>query len=304
MKVSSSPRVPNEPFNQKKDLTVTNKHPTTNEDVVQTIQDHLIKYVAHHILSVEGVFNAQGYLDIEQTFAPMLQRLPEGVQGDYNLSVLTSVFSGVRVLRDCCQNWLGSRQLKNFGDHVRLLSNQFYELNPEILRTGTIQDEGIVSDLDRPSKMLYVGSDKIFAGIQQSQQQFVNNDREKAMKLQQKIWSMKKRMLQYDSVFCRQFQFIVPQVQESLGAAFAEPLQYFNVNFMHSPVALHFDRAGFAGSNDFTGDSSSIATLRLRTGSRRFCCFARGAIGLQGKVSRHCVFHPEKLRSVGAFWKL
>ena len=204
---------------------------------MQTIQGHLIGYVARHILSVEGVFNAEGYLDIEQTFAPMQQRLPEGVQGDYNLSVLTSVFSGVRVLRDCCQNWLGSRQLKNFGDHVRLLSNQFYELNPEILRTGTIQDEGIVSDLDRPSKMLYVGSDKIFAGIQQSQQQFVNNDREKAIKLQQKIWSMKKRMLQYDSVFCRQFQFIVPQVQESLGTAFAGPLQYFNVNFTHSPVA-------------------------------------------------------------------
>ena len=168
------------------------------------------------------------------------------------------------MLRDCCQNWLGSRQLKNFGNHVRLLSNQFYELNPEILRTGTIQDEGIVSDLDRPSKMLYVGSDKIFAGIQQSQQQFVNNDREKAIKLQQKIWSMKKRMLQYDSVFCRQFQFIVPQVQESLGAAFAGPLQYFNVNFTHSPVAPHFDRAGFAGSNDFTGPGSSIATLRLQ----------------------------------------
>ena len=84
----------------------------------------------------------------------------------------------------------------NFGDHVSSLTNQFYEFNPDILHTGMIQDEGIVSDLDRPSKMLYVGSDKFFAGIQQSQQQFVSNDREKAMKLQQKLWSMKKRMPQ------------------------------------------------------------------------------------------------------------
>ena len=85
-------------------------------------------------------------------------------------------------------------------------------------------------------------------------------------RLQQKLFKMKKKMLDYDYVFCRLLRLIVPQIQECLGAAFAGPGQFlnFNVKFTHSPIAPQFDRTGFAGTNDFTGVGASIATLWLQ----------------------------------------
>ena len=75
---------------------------------------------------------------------------------------------------------------------------------------------------------------------------------------------MKRKTLPLDQVFGRKFAHLVPQIQNKLGSFFTGPLQYCNVNFTHSPVAPHFDHAGFAGTNDFTGAGASIATMWLQ----------------------------------------
>ena len=262
LKVMSHPRQIDRPFCAKNDLTITKTNLQTNTSSTQKIQGHLIGYLAKHTLATEAVFDEFGFLDIDATFLPLIEKFPAVVRDQYSIDELRLVFSGLRVLRNGCGKWIGERQLREFGDHLRSLTNQFYEKHPNILRTGTIQDEGAASNLDRPSKMLYVADDSIYANIYQAQQQFVKSARSDE-DLKKKLNLMKRKTLPLDQVFGRKFA-LVPQIQNELGSCFAGPLQYCNVNFTHSPIAPHFDRAGFAGTNDFTGAGASIATMRLQ----------------------------------------
>ena len=137
----------------------------------------MIGYLAKHTLATEAIFDEFGFLVIDATFLPLIEKFPAVVRDQYSIDELRLVFSGLRVLRNGCGKWIGERQLREFGDHLRSLTNQFYEKHPNILRTGTIQDEGAASNLDRPSKMLYVAAadDSIYANIYQAQQQFVKS---------------------------------------------------------------------------------------------------------------------------------
>ena len=98
----------------------------------------------------------------------------------------------------------------------------------------------------------------------------VYGDREELVQrrvaLQTKIQAMQRRTLTAHAVFGYKWKDLPYLVQQFLGSGFEGNKQYFNLNFTHSPVSPHFDKAGFAGTNDFSGAGRSIATMRLEGG--------------------------------------
>ena len=56
------------------------------------------------------------------------------------------------------------------------------------------------------------------------------------------------------------FKTIVPLTRDIFHFTGAQHAQCLNLNHTHSPVATHFDRAGFCGCSDFTGAGMDIVT--------------------------------------------
>ena len=160
---TSSPQNPAQKFNRSQLVAYDEQgNPIQINGRVKLITGHLIRSVGSHVLFMKGVFNqTSGYLDVEATFDNFFRNLAPDLQSIYSVDEFRMTFGGVRFFGSCGNGWLGQRYLMEFSCHVRQLSNAFYTKHPQILRTGTINnDDGSTpSALDRPSKMLFVADD-------------------------------------------------------------------------------------------------------------------------------------------------
>ena len=272
---TSSPQNPAQKFNRSQLVAYDEQgNPIQINGRVKLITGHLIRSVGSHVLFMKGVFNqTSGYLDVEATFDNFFRNLAPDLQSKYSVDEFRMTFGGVRFFGSCGNGWLGQRYLMEFSCHIRQLSNAFYTKHPQILRTGTINnDDGSTpSALDRPSKMLFVADDLTYQHIISQQEEYmVYGNREELVQhrvaLQTKIQAMQRRTLAAQAVFGYKWKALPDLVQQFLGSGFEGNKQYFNLNFTHSPVSPHFDKAGFAGTNDFSGAGRSIATMRLEGG--------------------------------------
>ena len=111
--------------------------------------------------------------------------------------------------------------------------------------------------------MLYVADNHYFTDVFVQQEVHAGEDKEMRAALQTKLKNMQCRSLCPQLVFGDKFQSFPELMQHSFGDGFEGKQQYFNINLTHNPVNRHMDKAGFAGTDDFTGAGRSICTMRL-----------------------------------------
>jgi len=197
--------------------------------------------------------------------------LPLAVRHMYSMDDFRLQFGGVRFWGKYGNGAIGECYLQDFATRLRTLANNFFIKHPAILRSATISndDSTTPSSLDRPSKLLYIANEDYFADILERQECFVmeaeSAERQTELRklLHSKINGMMRRRLSKSLVFGDKWRHLPGLVQDFLGDGFEGRQQYFNVNFTHSPINRHMDKAGFAGSDDFTSAGKAFATMRL-----------------------------------------
>ena len=67
-----------------------------SQGVPRPIRGHMLKILQHHILTVEAKFDKlTGFLHVEETFRPLLDKLPPCVRPLYDLDQFMIHFGGV-----------------------------------------------------------------------------------------------------------------------------------------------------------------------------------------------------------------
>ena len=102
------------------------------------------------------------------------------------------------------------------------------------------------------SRMVYVSRDN-YERVFTAQQHSYTTSAQDVFKLSHAIRSMKERTrTMFEEGGIQNFNSVISLVRHVFEFEGAEQLTFHNLNFTHTPIAGHLDRAGFAGCGDFT----------------------------------------------------
>lgn len=102
--------------------------------VPRPIKGHLFQALLDHILTVQAQFHPKtGYLLMEETFQPLINRLPLAVRHMYSMDDFRLQFGGVRFWGKYGNGAIGECYLQDFATRLRTLANNFFIKHPAIL---------------------------------------------------------------------------------------------------------------------------------------------------------------------------